>query len=105
MLAVSGVVLGAWYMLSLVARVFFGPLHQKHEGPIGDLGLREVLALVPLCVVIVWIGIQPRFFLDRMGPASIVEWPGDAPRGREKSHTSERGEEKERRKGKNWRGR
>ncbi len=69
-LAVSGVVLGAWYMLSLVARVFFGLLRErKHAEPIADLGLREVLALVPLCLVIVWIGVQPRFFLDRMGPA------------------------------------
>ena len=75
-LAVSGVVLGAWYMLSLVARVFFGPLrqrapctHGRHAEPIADLGLREVLALVPLCLVIVWIGVQPKFILDRMGPA------------------------------------
>ncbi len=69
-LAVSGVVLGAWYMLSLVARVFFGPLRQrKHAEPIADLSLREVLALVPLCVVIVWIGVQPKFFLDRMAPS------------------------------------
>ena len=36
-LAVSGVVLGAWYMLSLVLRVFFGPLRErKHGGPIAD---------------------------------------------------------------------
>ena len=33
-LAVSGVVLGAWYMLWLVQRVFFGPLKEPHEhGP------------------------------------------------------------------------
>ena len=69
-LAVSGVVLGAWYMLSLVLRVFFGPLRErKHEHPIADLTLREVTALVPLCAVIVWIGVQPKFFLDRMGPS------------------------------------
>ena len=69
-LAVSGVVLGAWYMLSLVLRVFFGPLRErKHAEPIADLSLREVLALVPLCLVIVWIGVQPKFFLDRMAPS------------------------------------
>jgi NADH-quinone oxidoreductase subunit M len=73
-LAVSGVVLGAWYMLSLVARVFFGPLRErKHAEPIADLSLREVLALAPLCLVIVWIGVQPTFFLDRMAP-SIDQW-------------------------------
>jgi NADH-quinone oxidoreductase subunit M len=69
-LAASGVVLGAWYMLYLVKRVFFGPLQErKHSEPIRDLTLREVAALVPLCFVIVWIGVQPKFFLDRMAPS------------------------------------
>ena len=69
-LAVSGVVLGAWYMLSLVARVFFGPLRERKQAePITDLTLREIAALVPLCLIIVWIGVQPKFFLDRMAPA------------------------------------
>ena len=27
------------------------------------------MALAPLCVFIVWIGVQPKFFLDRMGPS------------------------------------
>jgi NADH-quinone oxidoreductase subunit M len=71
-LAVSGVVLGAWYMLWLVQRVFFGPLrepqHEHAEAPVRDLSLREVAALAPLAALIVWIGVQPRFFLDRMAP-------------------------------------
>jgi NADH-quinone oxidoreductase subunit M len=68
-LAVSGVVLGAWYMLWLVMRVFFGPLRERKNGhAIHDLTLREIAALVPLCVVIVWIGVHPKFFLDRMAP-------------------------------------
>jgi NADH-quinone oxidoreductase subunit M len=70
--AVLGVVLGAWYMLELVQRVFFGPLREPPHGPdqrpVRDLCLREVMALAPLVVFVVWIGIQPRFFLDRMAP-------------------------------------
>jgi NADH-quinone oxidoreductase subunit M len=71
-LAVSGVVLGAWYMLWLVQRVFFGPLKEpkadgQHE-PIRDLCFREIFALVPLVIFIVWIGLQPRFFIDRISP-------------------------------------
>src|SRR5204862_3182600 len=47
-LAVSGVVLGAWYMLWLVQRLFFGPLKEPHEQTlhqVHDLSLREILAL------------------------------------------------------------
>ncbi len=75
-LAVLGVVLGAWYMLGLFLRVFFGPLREpataRHGsssgGPIRDLCWREIVALAPLAVFVVWIGVQPKFFLDRMSP-------------------------------------
>jgi NADH-quinone oxidoreductase subunit M len=79
-LAVAGVVLGAWYMLALVQKVFFGPLREPHGGrdsissssaghpEVRDLSPREIAALAPLVVFIFWIGIQPRVFLDPMGP-------------------------------------
>jgi NADH-quinone oxidoreductase subunit M len=128
-LSTLGVVLGAWYMLYLVQRVFFGPLkepvidhgpithgfsaeqthahsavrvhhepaqgdaehvhahtaghedradgHHDHAhdtrpplppGPI-DMTLREVLALAPLVVLMFWIGLYPKFFLDHIAPA------------------------------------
>jgi NADH-quinone oxidoreductase subunit M len=68
--AVFGVVLGAWYMLWLVQRVFFGPLKEGHHADgnavVRDLSLHEVAALVPLAVFIFWIGLVPAFFLERM---------------------------------------
>jgi len=72
-LACSGVVLGAWYMLWLYQRTFFGavkePNGQGGDGqPVRDLSLREMLALAPLVVPIVWIGIWPQYFLDGMSP-------------------------------------
>ena len=71
-LAVLGVVLGAWYMLWLVQRTFFGPLREPHhdqgEPPVRDLSLREFWALAPLVVFIFWIGLTPQFFLERMRP-------------------------------------
>ena len=68
-LSVSGVVLGAWYMLWLVQRVMFGPLKEpKVEHPVHDLTFREILALAPLAVFIVWIGLRPGDFLSRTGP-------------------------------------
>ncbi|QDU94216.1 complex I subunit 4 family protein [Lignipirellula cremea] len=73
LLTLSGVVLGAWYMLTLVQKVFFGPLKEPHAGPgehhpVHDLSLREIAALAPLVVFVVWIGLFPQFFLDRMAP-------------------------------------
>ena len=72
-LGVFGVVLGAWYMLWLVQRVFFGPLrephhddHHGHHEPIRDLSLREALALIPLVVFMFWIGLVPQQFLQPM---------------------------------------
>jgi NADH-quinone oxidoreductase subunit M len=71
-LSVSGVVLGAWYMLHLVRRVFFGPLREPpvHAGeehaPVADMNLREILALAPLVVFIFWIGLRPADFLTPM---------------------------------------
>ncbi len=74
-LAVTGVVLGAWYMLWLVQRVFFGPLkepshHDSHgnEEVVPDMCWREFFALAPLVVFIVWIGLQPSVFLSRIEP-------------------------------------
>lgn len=69
-LAVLGVVLGAWYMLWLIERVFFGryrrPDARPSESSVQDLAPREVAALVPLVVFILWIGIQPAVFLNPM---------------------------------------
>ncbi|MFV2066019.1 MAG: NuoM family protein, partial [Pirellulales bacterium] len=69
--AVLGVVLGAWYMLFLVQRIFFGRLKEPVHGDgggdaVSDLSPREVLALAPLVVFIVWIGLMPEPFLRPM---------------------------------------
>jgi len=67
--AVLGVVLGAWYMLYLIQRTFFGHLREPdpgdaHAPEVPDLSPREVLALAPLVVFIVWIGLIPNTFLQ-----------------------------------------
>jgi NADH-quinone oxidoreductase subunit M len=89
--AVFGVVLGAWYMLYLVQRVFFGPLKEPHadhpqgeahaaaHATVRDLSLREIAALVPLVVFVFWIGLVPEFFLSRMQP-SLANLSGAAAR-------------------------
>ncbi|HOM16998.1 MAG TPA: NADH-quinone oxidoreductase subunit M, partial [Thermoguttaceae bacterium] len=131
--ALSGVVLGAWYMLWMVERVFFGPLREPSahtgtgeagkpssaeepssarsgqeqrlhtpcdeepsvrpidhgfssghasetvglegegaglggDGGVEDLCWREIAALAPLGLLMLWIGVYPKFFLDRIRP-------------------------------------
>ena len=74
-LGLTGIILGAWYMLWLVQRTFFGRLrepvlegHGDHAPP-GDMNVREILALAPVLILIVWIGINPQFFTSRMEPS------------------------------------
>lgn len=69
--AVLGVVLGAAYMLWMVKRVFFGPKgeivqaseHDAHHA-LHDLSKREVVVLLPLVVLIFWMGLFPNDFMD-----------------------------------------
>jgi NADH-quinone oxidoreductase subunit M len=65
-----GVILGAWYLLTMMQRVFFGPLKEPHHGEhaVNDLKPRELAALIPIAVMCVWIGVYPSFILDRMKP-------------------------------------
>ena len=67
LLAVSGVILGAVYMLWAVKRVFFGAdgkLVTEHHGEGLDIGAREMFVLGPLVVLIFWMGIFPGDFLN-----------------------------------------
>jgi NADH-quinone oxidoreductase subunit M len=67
--AATGVVLGAAYMLWLTQRFLFGPLRHDENKGLKDLTLREGLLLVPILILIVYMGVQPRTLLDRMQPA------------------------------------
>jgi NADH-quinone oxidoreductase subunit M len=64
--ATGGVVLGAWYLLRMLRRVFFGPVkeppHDGH-GTIADLNARELVALLPIAVLCVVIGVYPQSLL------------------------------------------
>jgi NADH-quinone oxidoreductase subunit M len=61
--AVSGIVLGAAYLLWLYQRVFWGKVTNEENRHLKDLNLRELATLVPLVVLCFWIGIYPKPFL------------------------------------------
>ncbi|MGB9711659.1 MAG: NADH-quinone oxidoreductase subunit M [Dissulfurimicrobium sp.] len=65
-LAASGVILGAVYMLWMVQRVFYGEVTNPKNLRLPDLNIREFSYLVPLLVFIFWIGLYPNFFLDKI---------------------------------------
>ncbi len=68
--AVSGVVLGAAYLLWLYQRVFWGKITNPENQHLKDLNLREIATLVPLVVLCFWIGIYPKPVLAFLhGPA------------------------------------
>jgi NADH-quinone oxidoreductase subunit M len=68
-LATSGVVLGAGYMLWMFKRVMFGPLTNEKNKNLKDLSLREFTYLFPLVVMVFVMGIFPNFFLSRIEPS------------------------------------
>ena len=66
LLAASGMVLGAAYMLYLYRRVIFGMLTKENLSEIMDLNRREVLVFAPLVFLVFWMGIYPMPVLDVM---------------------------------------
>jgi NADH-quinone oxidoreductase subunit M len=67
-----GVVLAAVYMLSVVQKVFFGPITNDKNRGLNDLNVRETLALAPLVVLIFVIGFFPNLFLERMNDTTTA---------------------------------
>ncbi len=70
--ATSGVVLAAAYMLWMFRRVVFGPLDKPENRGLIDLDLRERVAVGLLIVPIVWIGVHPSPLLRRIEPSVSV---------------------------------
>jgi NADH-quinone oxidoreductase subunit M len=68
-LATAGVILAAVYMLSLVQKMFFGPVSNPKNERLPDLNPRESVALAPLVALIFVIGLFPSLFLERTNDA------------------------------------
>lgn len=63
-IATIGVILAAVYMLWLYQRVMFGPVTNEENKKLIDLNAREIGILVPLVVLMFWIGIRPVDFMQ-----------------------------------------
>lgn len=70
-----GILLGAAYMLWTLQRIFFGPLNEKWAS-LTDLDKREYAMLVPLALIVIFLGIYPSAMLDVMNSSvnSLVNY-------------------------------
>lgn len=68
-IATSGVILSAVYMLWVFQRVMFGELDNPKNQKLTDLNAREIAIMVPLLVMIFFMGLYPKPFIDKMEPA------------------------------------
>jgi NADH-quinone oxidoreductase subunit M len=62
--AVTGVVLGAAYLLWLYQRTMLGQITNGKNLHLPDLGLRECVVFAPLIVWAIWIGVYPKPYFD-----------------------------------------
>ena len=70
--AALGVILGAAYMLTMVQRVWLGPMRNPRNEGLQDLNVREAFAVVPLILVAIGMGVYPQPFLDQINPAAVA---------------------------------
>jgi NADH-quinone oxidoreductase subunit M len=68
-LAAVGVILSACYFLWMYQRVFFG-LRPNKSAAFTDLNLREWIAVAPLLILIVYLGVRANVLIDSIQPAT-----------------------------------
>ncbi|HEX9027637.1 MAG TPA: NADH-quinone oxidoreductase subunit M [Anaerolineales bacterium] len=68
-LAAIGVILAAVYLLFLFQKLFLGPVTKDENRSLKDLNWREIVTLLPLLIMIFWIGLYPKPFFTLMAPA------------------------------------
>jgi NADH-quinone oxidoreductase subunit M len=67
--ATTGVILSAVYMLYLFQKMMFGPLSNPRNRDLPDLTVRECAYFAPMIVAALWLGIYPNTFLSDIDPA------------------------------------
>ena len=65
-IATTGVILSACYMLWMFQRVMFNKITNPENNKLKDINKRELALLLPITILIFWIGIYPKPILSRM---------------------------------------
>jgi len=63
-IAGTSIILGAVYMLSVFKQSFFGPVTNEANKTLKDLDNRETWSLVPLVLIVIWLGVYPKPILE-----------------------------------------
>ena len=66
MLAATGVIFAAAYLLWAIQRILFNPFDKPSNARLTDLNGRELALLAPLVAAIIWLGVYPQPVLERM---------------------------------------
>jgi NADH-quinone oxidoreductase subunit M len=64
-IAVGGIIITAGYLLWTLQRMFFGQVNEKYTG-LPDINARELFTLIPLALIVVFLGIWPHPILNLM---------------------------------------
>jgi NADH-quinone oxidoreductase subunit M len=78
-LGAVGIILAAVYMLWMIQRVLFQEIKNEENKKLVDLNLRERLILIPIVLLIFWIGFYPGAFLSKIEPSvkNMLEYVND----------------------------
>jgi NADH-quinone oxidoreductase subunit M len=68
-LGTFGIILAAWYLLTAVRRVLFGPLNPDNDNLV-DMNAREVVAALPLVIFFFILGLFPNLLFDKINPSA-----------------------------------
>ena len=77
LLAMGGIVLAAGYMLWMLQRVVLGEPSSEVASRLPDLTSRELATVIPLVLVVFWVGLYPGPLLSMMD-ASVIHLVGQA---------------------------